>query len=99
MREALETNEWSLDETSQLEEMGFLGDHKDNESDFLHSFATEEAEMGMELAGMKTAILKDERSSSPTKSDEMDQQVEELGRMMSSLQAIKGQYHLRFSSC
>ena len=90
VREALEANEWSLDETSQFEEMGFPDDDEANEGDFLHTFAAEEAEMGMELADMKTAILNNERSDSPTGVNEMHQQVEELGKMMGSLQAIKG---------
>ena len=93
VREALEANEWSLDETSQLEEMGFSEDNSDNENGFSHTFATEEAEIDMELASMKTPILKEGQSScSPTSSDVMNGQVEELGKMMGSLQAIKGKY-------
>ena len=92
VREALEANEWSLDETSQLEEMGFSEDNSDNENGFSHTFATEEAEIDMELASMKTPILKEGQPSSPTSPDVLDGQVEELGKMMGSLQAIKGKH-------
>ena len=92
MREALEANEWSLDATSQFEEVEFSEDNSDNESGVSRTYAAEEAETGMELAGMKTAILKEGESGSPTGSDGMDEQVEELGRMMGSLQAIRGKH-------
>lgn len=90
VREALEANEWSLDEISQFEEMGFSEENSDNESEYLRTFAAEEAEMEMELAGMKTAMLKEGQSGSSAGSDVMDEHVEELGKMMGSLQAIKG---------
>ena len=98
MREALETNEWSLDETSQFEEMGLLDGYVDEDKDdFLDTVAAEEAEMSAELASMKTAILTDGRSDSSTAADVMDEQVEELGRMMGSLQAVKGKHISSFS--
>jgi hypothetical protein len=46
--------------------------------------------MGMELLGLKTAIASAETGQDPGDEDDHELQVEELGRIMARLQAIKG---------
>jgi len=62
-----------------------LGDDEDGQD---LSFDAEEAEMGFELLGLKNAIASAE-ADRDTGIDDQETQVEELGRMMAKLQAIK----------
>ena len=87
LREALETTDWEGEDADS----GF-GDEDDfeGEDDFgdeigLEGLAGEQAEMNIELLGMKNALNGKEF-------DERDEeeQVEQMGKMMSRLMAIKG---------
>jgi hypothetical protein len=85
LKEALETTEWDGAD-------GDLGDFDNVDGldsrggDEWGTFAAEEAEMSMELMGVKNAI----HGGDPD--DDEAAQVEELERMMIKLQAIKGPY-------
>ena len=84
LREALETTDWEGEDP----EFGFGEDEFEGDDDFgdgWEGLAGEQAEMNVELLGMKTALNGQEFSER----DE-EEQVEELGRMMSRLMAIKG---------
>ena len=94
IREALEANEWSLNDGADADDTELLDDQHD---EHVSSFAAEEAEMGAELAGLKSAIQGDSSSSTRTDTDDMAQQVDNLGKLMGSLQAIKGE-HLKKSN-
>ncbi|KAF2806578.1 uncharacterized protein BDZ99DRAFT_490322 [Mytilinidion resinicola] len=72
LKEALETNDWAGD-----------GEDLDDEEGFESTFAAEEAEMNMELFGMKSAVNGDEDGA-----DKVDQ-VDDLEHMMQRMQAIK----------
>lgn len=61
-------------------------DFDEDMGDYAESFDAEEAEMGMELFGMKSAL------HGANEEDEAAQ-VEELENMMRRMQAIKGMYH------
>lgn len=74
VEDALKAQEWEGDDN----DLGFDGD----DEEFGESFDAEEAEMGMELFGIKAALNGDE--------DEGEAQVEELERMMRRMIAIKG---------
>lgn len=97
IREALETTEWDGAEDDfgdilgedDLESMGEDGNGE------WGAFSMEEAEMNMELLGMKTAV----NGGSATDEDGEAVQVEELERMMGKLQAIKGTIVLLPASC
>jgi hypothetical protein len=93
VKEALETTDWAGDD--DLDELDALGEEfgDDDDLQFSDSFAAEEAEMGLELLGLKTAIAGGDETQELTEQDEQDQ-VEELGRMMAKLQAIKGSSQL-----
>lgn len=73
VEDALKAQEWEGDDI----DLGFDGD-----DEFGESFDAEEAEMGMELFGMKAALKGGE--------DDGEAQVEELERMMRRMVAIKG---------
>jgi hypothetical protein len=88
VREALETTEWDGADDDigdilgedDLENIGEVGNGE------WGAFSMEEAEMNMELLGMKTAV----NGGSATDEEDEAVQVEELERMMGKLQAIKG---------
>ncbi|OCK77998.1 hypothetical protein K432DRAFT_332874 [Lepidopterella palustris CBS 459.81] len=73
IKEALEANDWAVSE-----DVGF----EDDEDDFRNTFAAEEAEINMELFGMKSAIHGGEDGGEAV-------QVEELEQIMQRMQAIK----------
>ena len=79
IKEALEANDWAGGGDAGLEG----GD----DDAFENTFAAEEAEMGIELFGMKGAIHGEE-------GDDEAPQVEELEQMMQRMQAIKGMLSL-----
>lgn len=83
LREALETTEWEAADAG-LGDLGDLNGLALADDDELGVFAAEEAEMSMELMGMKSAV-----HGAGSDEDEAAQ-VEELERMMLKLQAIKG---------
>jgi hypothetical protein len=88
VREALETTEWdgADDDFGDIlgeDDLDNLGEDGNGE---WGAFSMEEAEMNMELLGMKTAV----NGGSAANEDDEAVQVEELERMMSKLQAIKG---------
>lgn len=86
MREALETTEWEGGdgEGDIEEEFGFTDGGEGWEG-----LAGEEAEMSVELLGMKGAM---HGETSEDEKENADEQVEEMGRMMNRLLAIKGMY-------
>ncbi|KAF2138776.1 uncharacterized protein K452DRAFT_276542 [Aplosporella prunicola CBS 121167] len=92
VREALEANDWE-GETELDAEFEGLDDFGDDEGegDWLGSFAAEEAEMNMELMGMKTAVNGGEEAQSADEDDGGADDVEELQRMMGKMLAIKEQ--------
>ena len=75
IKEALEANDWTGGGDAGLED----GD----DDAFENTFAAEEAEMGIELFGIKGAIHGEE-------DDDEALQVEELEQMVQRMQAIKG---------
>jgi hypothetical protein len=85
--EALETTDWAGDDSSDLVAADDLDD--EDKVEFSDSFAAEEAEMGLELLGLKSAIASGGAAEDTNDHGEQEQ-VEELARMMSKLQAIKG---------
>jgi hypothetical protein len=85
--EALETTDWTGDDSADLVATDGLDD--EDELEFSDSFAAEEAEMGLELLGLKSAIASG-GAAEDTNDQEEQEQVEELARMMSKLHAIKG---------
>lgn len=96
IKEALEANEWAGDEELGVDALG-LDD--DDEEGFESTFAAEEAEMGMEFMGMKTAVNggNDVRGAHGGEDDDESDQVEGLERMMHQVQAIRGP--LRLHGC
>jgi hypothetical protein len=87
VRESLEACEW--DSAEGLD----LGDDEDGDEEGFGGFAAEEAEMNMELFGMKGALhgFGDEDEEQPTAEDEA-KEVEELEVMMRKMIAIKGPF-------
>jgi hypothetical protein len=81
VKEALEANDWAGDDVDAFDELGI--DDEGDEEEFDTTFTAEEAEMNMELMGLKTALIGGDGADEET-------QVEELERMMLKLQAIKG---------
>jgi len=96
IKEALEANEWAGDEELDVDALG-LDD--DDEEGFGDTFAAEEAEMGIEFMGMKTAVNggDDVRQALGEEKDEEADRVEGLERMMHQMQAIRGP--LRLHNC
>ena len=81
VREALEANEWEAvpdDFDTEGQSVGL----EDGEEAFEESFAAEEAEINLELLGVKTAFSRG--------NDNEEEGVEEFERMVRKLQAIKG---------
>ncbi|KAF2762613.1 hypothetical protein EJ05DRAFT_7625 [Pseudovirgaria hyperparasitica] len=76
VKEALEANEWDGDD--------LLDSDFEQEGDGEEGLDGEEAEMGVELFGMKGALRGNEGESEEAK------QVEDLERMMGKLQTVKG---------
>jgi hypothetical protein len=74
LKEALEANDWT----------GYGDTDVDDEEGFESTFAAEEAEMNMELFGMKSAI-----HGEADEEGEADQ-VDDLEHLMQRMQAIKG---------
>lgn len=87
-REALEANEWAANDLD-----AHAVEDLDDEEAFSGTFAAEEAEMGMEFMGLKTAINGGDMVTNVLGEDDEALQVEEMERMMSKLQLIKGMYH------
>ena len=81
LKEALETNDWEGEVEIDLDELG-LND-SDDETAFKNSFAAEEAEINMELFGMKSAVHGGD-------DEDEELQVEEMERMALKLHAIRG---------
>jgi hypothetical protein len=86
IREALEATDWTSE--PDLLDLGDFGD--DDDEDLFGGFAGEEREMGLELLGVKGAIAKAETGDAEDDPAHQDEQVEELTRMMTKMQAIKG---------
>ncbi|GME28164.1 hypothetical protein GTA08_BOTSDO04110 [Neofusicoccum parvum] len=86
VREALEANDWEGGggEEADFEDFEAGLGSDDDDGDWGKTFAAEEAEMGVELMGLKTELNGGEE-------DEEDEaaQVEELERMMSKLSGIR----------
>lgn len=82
VKEALEANEWEGE--AALSDLEDLDGEGSGDEDWSKTFAAEEAEMGMELMGLKTEL---------NSGDGEDQaaQVDELERMMSKLSGIRGE--------
>jgi hypothetical protein len=81
IKEALEATDWEGgDGDDDFEGLDDFGD----DEDFGATFAAEEAEMSLELLGMKEAIAGQDR----TVEDE-EREVEEMERMMAQILAIK----------
>jgi len=88
IREALETTEWEGDDAGLFgEDDDFEGADDFGDSADWDGLAGEQAEMNMELLGMKTAL-----SGGAFEERDEEAQVEEMGRMMSRLMAIKGRH-------
>ncbi|KAK8242008.1 alpha and gamma adaptin binding protein p34-domain-containing protein [Phyllosticta capitalensis] len=94
VREALEANDWDGEDVGAGLDSALLGeedgeDGNNDEGEWHTSFAAEEAEMGLELAGLKAAIVGG--AGDDDDDDDADQaaQVEELERMMSKLQGVR----------
>ncbi|OJD31200.1 alpha and gamma adaptin binding protein p34 protein [Diplodia corticola] len=87
VREALEANEWEGDDGAGLSDFEELEGEGSGDEDWNKTFAAEEAEMGLELLGLKTEL----NGGDGDDADGEDQaaQVEELERMMSKLSGIK----------
>jgi hypothetical protein len=86
VREILETCEWESSEGLDVD----LGGDDDEEEGF-GGFAAEEAEMNMELFGMKSALHGFEEDAGHEKSEEDEaKEVEELETMMKKAMVIKG---------
>jgi hypothetical protein len=83
MKEALETTEWEGDAEFDLDGFEELDDFGDEEE--WDGLAGEQADMNMELLGMKTAL-----GGGAYEEGVEEGQVEEMGRMMSRMMAIKG---------
>lgn len=86
LKESLETNEWDSGDLQDIDALDFVPEKED----FLETFAAEEAEMGVEILGVKTAV---NAPSDPLlfKADgEEALQVEELELMMRKMRAVKG---------
>ena len=85
VREALEAGEWE-----SAEGLDF-GDDEDGDEEGFGGFAAEEAEMNMELFGMKGALHGfDDGEEGPQTAEEEAREVEELEVMMRKMIAIKG---------
>ncbi|KAF2453592.1 hypothetical protein BDY21DRAFT_121383 [Lineolata rhizophorae] len=94
VREALEANDWTAEEDVGMDGLGELGEEEDGEEsdeEFGKTFAAEEAEMSVELLGMKTAMRDEEFDGLGPPEDENEEarQVEELERMMVRMRAVK----------
>jgi hypothetical protein len=87
VREVLETCEW---ESSEGLDIDLDGD--DDEGEGFGGFAAEEAEMNMELFGMKTALqgFEDKDAEDAQSKEDEAKEVEELEIMMKKAMAIKG---------
>jgi hypothetical protein len=88
VRESLEACEWE-----SAEGLDF-GDDEDGDDEGFGGFADEEAEMNMELFGMKGALhgFGDEEAGEPSAAEEA-KEVEELEVMMRKMIAIKGVFN------
>ena len=94
VREILETCEW---ESCEGLDVDLDGDDDDEEG--FGSFAAEEAEMNMELFGMKNALHGSEEDAGHEKSEEDEaKEVEELEIMMKKAIVIKGTFYMTISS-
>lgn len=93
IKEALEANEWAADEEPDVDALGL---YDDDDEGFEGTFAAEEAEIGMEIMGMKTAVNGGDtvREALGGEEDDGAEQVEELERMMLKMQAIRGAWSL-----
>lgn len=92
MREALETTDWEGDADGlNFDEDDFEGEDDFGDGGDWDGLAGEQVEMNIELLGVKTALG---RGAFAERDEE--EQVEEMGRMMSRLMAIKGTYAFSF---
>ncbi|KAK0664193.1 hypothetical protein DIS24_g827 [Lasiodiplodia hormozganensis] len=80
VKEALEANEWEGE--AALSDLEDLDGEDSGDEDWSKTFAAEEAEMGMELMGLKTEL-------SGGDGEDQAAQVDELERMMSKLSGIR----------
>ncbi|KAF2087987.1 hypothetical protein K490DRAFT_65267 [Saccharata proteae CBS 121410] len=90
IKESLETNEWAGEDGGGID--GLDEWDEDDVENFHETFAAEEAEMGIEMMGLKTAINGgDDAKDALGQDEEADEaaQVEELERTMSKMHAIK----------
>jgi hypothetical protein len=88
IREALETTDWENDVAPLFGGDDFEGDDDFGDDADWGGLAGEQAEMNAELLGMKTAL-----NGGAFEQQDEEAQVEEMGRMMSRLMAIKGASH------
>jgi hypothetical protein len=88
LKEAVETTDWTADESEDLDELDDLDDF-DEDGELkprLKGYDAELAEMDSELKGLKTELALHGAD------DGNDQDIEEMEQMMSKLQAIKGEF-------
>jgi hypothetical protein len=83
LREALETTDWEGNADLDLDDFEDIDDFGDVVN--WDGLAGEQAEMNIELLSMKTAL-----SDGAFEEGAEEEQIEEMGRMMSRLMAIKG---------
>ncbi|KAH7049345.1 alpha and gamma adaptin binding protein p34-domain-containing protein [Macrophomina phaseolina] len=87
VREALEANEWEGgDDDDDDGGLDGLGVGESDDEDWNKTFAAEEAEMGIEMMGLKTELNGGEGADG---GEDEAAQVEELERMMSKLSGIR----------
>ena len=87
LREALETTAWdgAEGEFGELGEEDDIGGDDSVEALGWEGLASEQAELNIELLGMKSAV-----HGADVEEEEQEEQVEEMGKMMARLQAVKG---------
>jgi hypothetical protein len=92
LKEAIETTEWESGHGDLDDLLDERGDEGLGESGDWGDFSKEEEEMGVELLGLKSAICAGEGEED----EDEAVLVEEMGRLMGRLQAIKGMPTLPF---
>ncbi|KAL9080397.1 MAG: hypothetical protein Q9157_000853 [Trypethelium eluteriae] len=86
IKEALQSNDWAMDESLDLDE---LEPYNENPTDEDSGFNMEGQEMGFEFAALKSALARDESSNDTEDDAHESDQVDELERMMVHLQAAR----------
>jgi hypothetical protein len=92
LKEAIETTEWESGDGDLDDLLDEGGEEGLGESDDWGDFSKEEEEMGVELLGLKSAI----RAGEGEEDEDEAVLVEEMGKLMGRLQAIKGMLRFLF---